>query len=363
MMTSQISTVRHPACIILLDGQFLVWETAQIINKNYYMADTYEITLPLNSNPSFGLDFWASVQTAEIQIYAGFPPDIQSFTQNDLTLLFTGGLDAINVNPCTRMVTLNGRDYAYLLIDKKITQTYVNQTASQIAIQFAQENGLTPVVTPTTTPVGQYTRGYTQTAHGITQWDFLTFLAQQTNFNVYVINKELHFEPKPLANAPAYVINYTPESATSSTPLINVVDLSFGRTLTLAEDITVKLRSNSQVSGKSFTVTATAHHTKDPQKAPKQTYVYSIPNLTPAQASAQAQVILSQLTQHEVQLNYTVPADVTLTKVTPVQISGTQSAFDQVYYIDSITRSISVAEGFTQTVGLKNHDTNTQVIL
>jgi len=353
---------KKPACIVMIDNVSLLFSEASVINRNYYLSDTYTITAPLKANEFFNFNYWATVQKAEIKIYMGYQILDVPVTPEQLTLVFTGGLDKIELDPIRQTVEIRGRDYSYLLIDKKITKTYVNQTASQIATLFANENGLTPIVTPTFTPIGTYNQTYTQCNQGITEWDFLTFLAQQINYNLYVVNKELHFEPKPLPDAPAYQMPIQLAGEPSPYPVASVISLKFGRTLTLAEDVVVKVRSHSQLTGRSFTVTAKSHHVKDTPREPKQTYVYSYPNLTAERAQQIAQSQLRAITQHEMLLDFTMPVDMNLTKITPIQITGTFSAFDQVYYSDMIERTISFdPPQFLMTGHAKNHDTNSEV--
>lgn len=359
----QLGEQTQPAAIVLLNGQQLPWTSIQVENKNYYMSDTYTIMCPLYGSTQFDLNFWGNITNGEIQIYMGYPALFENYTTQDLTLIFTGIIDVINIDPAIGTVEITGRDYSALLIDSKISNTYTNQTASQIAILFANQNGLTPVVTTTTVPVGIYNQGYTQVSNSITEWDFLTSLAQQINFNLYVVNKELHFEPKPTSQAIPYAITFQLPTELTAYPVSNVEQIKFGRTLTLAGDVIVKIRSNSQTSGKSFTVSATSKHTKGSVTSQKQTYFYSYPNLTPQQANAKAQSILAQITQHELLLSATLPPDFTLTKVTPIQISQTGTVFDQIFYIDVLTRSLDATGGFTMEIEAKNHDTNSQVVV
>ncbi|HQT43873.1 MAG TPA: hypothetical protein PLD79_07715 [Halothiobacillus sp.] len=46
-----------------------------------------------------------------------------------------------------------------------------------------------------------------------------------------------------------------------------------------------------------------------------------------------------------------------------VQLSGTQTSFDQLYYPDEITRSMSFDGGFHESVTARNHSASQQVDL
>jgi len=361
-MIPGLDNQNQPRAIVQLNGEKLPWTSIEVVNKNYYIADSYHITVPLYADNNFNFEFWGNLTSGDIQIYMGYPPILEFYSTEDLNLLFSGGVDVVNIDPVAGSVTLTGRDYSYLLIDKKISNTFINETASDLATKFAIENGLTPIVTKTTTPVGNYNNGYTQISNSITEWDLLTFFAQQNNFNLYVFNKELHFEPKPTSSTTPYEISYEFASTFDRTPTSTAEHITFGRTLTLAQDVEVKVKTFSMITGKSVVETARSHHIKGSLQDKKQTYVYNFPMLTPLQAAAKAQAILASITQHEILLNATLPPDFTLTKVTPLQVKNTNSVFDQLYYIDVLTRSLDATEGFKMTIEAKNHDTNSEVI-
>jgi phage protein D len=358
------STQRFPQAVIKINGEYVTWETIDITNQNYYLADRYTVELPLyGNNEGFPLNTWGNITTGNIEIYMGFVENPNYYTQGDLTQIFGGIIDSINIDPVKGRVTLKGRDYAARLIDKKITETFLNQTSSQIVARLAAENGLNPVVTPTTTPVGIYFNNYVKVTSQYTQWDLVSYLAQEENFNVFLINKNLYFEPKPTSAAPAYVLKLSLPTLYGASPVGNFIDIEFGRSLTLAEDARVTVLSYSQLTGNVVRGRATSTHIAGSAPSRTQQYVFSFPNLSAQQASQKAQSLLANITQHELLLNATLIPDVTLTKNTPVQVTGTNSVFDQIYYLDTVTRSFSAKGGINMQIQAKNHNTNSQVIL
>ena len=56
-----------------------------------------------------------------------------------------------------------------------------------------------------------------------------------------------------------------------------------------------------------------------------------------------------------------MPGDFLLTARTMVSLTGTNSSWDQLYYVDSITRTIRYDGGFTMTVKCKQHPPITAV--
>ena len=55
-----------------------------------------------------------------------------------------------------------------------------------------------------------------------------------------------------------------------------------------------------------------------------------------------------------------MPGELNLNPSSRVNLSGTNTSWDQLYYIDEITRSLSFGEGFKQHLRLKNHSSGTQ---
>ncbi len=115
--------------------------------------------------------------------------------------LLIGPVDNVRVDFGANLAALSGRDLTALMVDAEISVAYVNQTSSQIASAIAQLHGLTPVVTPTSTLVGQYyERDYARSALGLnaratTEWNLLLALAQTEGFDVDVAGESLVFGP------------------------------------------------------------------------------------------------------------------------------------------------------------------------
>jgi hypothetical protein len=136
------------------------------------------------------------------------------------------------------------------------------------------------------------------------------------------------------------------------------------RSLTLARDIEVQVRSWHSGKGTGFTKTAKAIGTKRAQAASGksgfgnhvQRYVYVIPNLTEDQALKRAQSILANLSKFERVIGWAEPGELTLTPRNMVRLQGTGTDFDQAYFIDSIERRIAFGEGFTMHVRANNRD-------
>ncbi|MDR3736030.1 MAG: hypothetical protein P4L10_10905 [Acidobacteriaceae bacterium] len=277
-----------------------------------------------------------------------------------------GNTDEIDLAPDHNYVALSGRDLTALLIDQKTATTYQNQTSSEVSTILANAVGLTPVVTSTKTPIGQfYANDHTRMSMGdlaqsITDWDLLTYLAQQENFDLFVQGSSLYFQPTATAQTTPYQVLWSRVAGVATS---NVQNLALKRSLTLAKDVSVTVQSWNSYQRKSITATATSTANGSSSTGPAQKYVFYKPNLTPSQAADYANLQLAQISRHERVIDFDVPGDLTLTPRSVVQLSGTGTGFDQLYYPDEISRTINFEQGFTQHVSARNHGASQQVAL
>ncbi len=136
------------------------------------------------------------------------------------------------------------------------------------------------------------------------------------------------------------------------------------------KDVKVEVRTWNQIQKKAFTVTATATKSKNAVTrnatipyGQAQVYSYTLPNLTRQAALAKAQAILADISKHEMRLEGNLPADNLLSTRMLVTVQGTGTPFDQVYYPDSVIRSMSRTEGYSMRLAAKNHSPESTVTL
>ncbi len=67
-----------------------------------------------------------------------------------------------------------------------------------------------------------------------------------------------------------------------------------------------------------------------------------------------AQRILADLSAHERLVHAELPGELTLTPRTRIQLIGTGTDFDQLYYVAELDRHFSLDHGFTERLRLKN---------
>lgn len=328
---------------------------AEVTNNTHFASDTFHAVLALSELPAaFGADYWSNSTDDRIGIAAGFVGE-------RLMPLILGQVDEIDYDPVRRTITLSGRDLSAPLIDAKTAEKFVNQTSSQIAETLAARHGLVPVTQATSTKAGTYySHEHVVLTQEQSEWDLLTYLAEQEGFDVWVSGDRLHFEPSPLPTNPAYKLVWDEEALAS-----NALDIRLTRSQTLARDVIVVVRSWNQKQQRAFKVTFKVTQANKSQRVggKAQIYSFNVPNLTRDQCLALAKSKAEEITRHERVLTASLPGDSRLTTRAMVHLVGAGSGWDQLYYPDSVTRRISFEEGYRMDLRAKNHSTQSTVVI
>lgn len=356
------SAWRSPRLRLLANGTAISGAIeAEVTANNHYGADRFVATLGLKGNSFAQAAFWASEPDIAIDIQ--FSLDGGASFQS----LIQGAVDTVMIDPVLGRLHLEGRDLSARLIEARTQETFANRTASEIATLLAERRGLTPVVSETNTPVGRYyenqhdriTLG--QFSRATTEWDLLVFLAQQEHAEIFVTGNELHFQI---------------EEADVSVPFLtqtirptDMIDLHLERSLTLARDLEVTVKSWNSHNQSAFTQTARANRQRGSggsagkaaaTASPPQRFVFVRPNLTPNDALKLAQQKLAELTRHERIIEFSMPGELSHTPRSQLALAGTNTEFDQIYYIDTIDRHLNIETGFTQRIRAKNSSPRSQ---
>ena len=366
-------TVRRPRVRAMVDGVELGGLfKANITTDGFYKADHFSATFALYADGAKSLDFWSSATELLLDI------QIQFEGERDWQSFIVGEADHINVNPTQGTVDLDGRDLSARFIETKTQESFQNKTASEIVtILAARHNetfGITANVTATTTPVSRYYQiDHTQETAGqfsrvTNEWDLLVYLAQREDFDLYMQGRVLHFHPKRPKDLSPFAVSW---KQTNPLPVSNVIDLRMERSLTLAKDIEVEVRSWNSKQAQSLKKVARAIGAKSAgasaaakqRGTETQRYVIIRPNLTEAQAQDLANLTLAELSAHERNISWTMPGEFDLNARRQCRLTGTASSWDQVYFIDSVQREISFDGGFMQHVHAKNHSVDSQALV
>jgi phage protein D len=354
------SRLRHPRGLIKVNGVTMPgWVSWEVDTNTNFRADEFRCVFAMSGLPiANGVTWWAAQTEIKIEIFAGFPADWNSYTDVDLDSLILGRADEVAFHFDEMKIEITGRDLTAVLIDTKSTIKYTNQTPAQIAGTLAAKYGLTPVITSNK---GKVAGSYYQIDHvklqdDRTEWELLSYLARESGNIVYVKGMELHFEPAPTATQAPFIVQWTPPTADTPVPVGGFTRLKITRNLTVAKDVTVTVKSWNHKQKKGFVVKASR---ANGHSASVQQYSYSLPGRTVEEAQRWANLKLAELSQHEVTLTMEGPADSGLQRTDIIQVQGTGSALDQVFFPDTITRSMD-ANDYTQTVTAKNHNPESQ---
>lgn len=363
------SIVRQPRGIVEINGIKCDFLRAEINTTTYFLADTFSIELPISGQPGkLSEQYFSSESAMMLEVFVGFPTNPDNFSNKDLDSIVLGQVDDVEINELERKIILTGRDLTAKFIDNKTTQKYPNLTASQIVTLLAKKEGLTAEVTETSTPAGvYYANNHATITSELPEWDLITFLAQNEGFSAYVKGTTLYFHPLPTESDTPYLLQYTKPGNDNSYISFSGLNLTRKRSLTLARDVIVIVRSWNSGKKRAFTVKVRVTPNKKTVLASKaqpigdaQTYTYTIPGLTKEQALQRAQKIAKQLTQHERIIEIEMPGDNILQKVSVIKLAGTETDFDQIYFTSSINRVLSPTE-YHMHIEAKNHSPNSQV--
>ena len=330
---------------------------AEVFSNSHYAADRFNVSLALGADPVWTAPAWSQQTDILLDVQMGFLPDGAPEGTAAWVSLVQGQVDTVTINPVTQMVRLDGRDLIASLIAAPTQETFANRTSSEIATILAGRHNLTAQAAPTATPVGYYYElehdriTLNQFSRATTEWNLLVWLAQREGFDVWVQGTTLYFQPPQAATTPALVL----WPVASSFGAANVIELRMERSLMLAGDIEVKVKSWNSRQQNAFTQTASS--SGGTGQGTPQSYVYVRPNLTDDAALQFAQSRLAELTQHERIITALMPGELSLTPRSMVALQGTGTAFDQIYHVDSIERHLRFDGGFVQRVRAKNAST------
>ncbi len=361
------SMVRQPRGAVKINGVAVGGFTEFDINNNsFYSADTFSVNFPVKVLPdSFKIDALIEADELEIELLIGFPANADSFTLSELVTQIVGQVDDLNYDPVANTISLSGRDYTSKFIDEKTAEKWPNKSASEIATALAVKHGLTPVVVATTERVGNYYEiDHVRVDNARSEWDLLTWLAGQTldaegnKYVVYVKGRELHFEPGPKETDVPYKLDIIKPDDNKGYTTFDGKSIKFSRNLTVLKNVVVTVKSWNAKSKQAFSVSYPKGNKTSIKPgdavAKNQEYSYTIPGLSNEQALQRAQALHHDISKHQVQLSGSGPGDFALHPRRILQVSGTGTKFDQVYFPDNINQHFSVSAGYSMDYTAKN---------
>lgn len=334
----------------------------EVTNNSHFAADTFRISAAINKlPPSLGIDYWGASVGDELEIFAGFK---DATDQGQSASLIYGQVDDVEIDIVGRTMILQGRDLSARFLDTKTAEYYEDKTASEIAEILAEDHGMEANVKPTEVRVGGYYEYYhTRMTTDQSEWDLLTFLAEQETYDLWVTKKTLNFQPPVPDNADPYVLLWSDKG--QGDRVANFETLKLQRSQTLAKDVKVIVKSWNQDQE---TVIVAENHRIGAAKNQRaggaaQEYTFYPPNLTKEQADKFANAKAEDITKHERVISGTLPGDNLLTNRSLIKLVGTGTSWDQSYNVQSVTRRISVDHGYTMEFRAKNHSVQNTIII
>jgi phage protein D len=337
------SGVRAPRGWISLNGTKILCEQAEVTLSATGASSDFRAEVPLDLLLQNGWTVSSLSNEGEISGAVYISNDINSDSSG--AQMISGQVDDIDVNLPGMLVTIAGRDMSSQMHNNLNTTQYLNQTSSQIVQTIAGKYGLS-VSGSSSGMVGKlYTKDYVKMFDGESDWTAVQNLAQLEGFAAYIRGgtSTLYFGP-PGQGGGSYSVNYqppTPESPASG----DFIELNLRRNLNLA-NVTAKASSFDPRQGTSVTATATSSGSGSGAAL---TYEKRASNMTQAQVQKLADTTLSMNIRHEMEVDVELVGDNSLLAGMSLQISGTQSAWDNTYAIDSMTHEVT-RNGYAMSV-------------
>jgi phage protein D len=342
------------------------WVEWEVTNNTHRQTDTFRLVYAVNQGRYAGEPGLTPAQanqlmgysTIGVEILAGFPNDPVNFSASELQSFILGNADGLDFDPVENRIQISGRDLAAAMVDKKTSEKFVNQKASDIAKTIASRHGLTADIDEVPGLDGTfYEIDHTRLNSASSEWDLLCELAEDYNCNVWVDGQTLHFKNADEPTSGVYTIQWMSPYKARGFPLSNVAHITFHRNCTLAKNVQVIVQSWNSKQKKAFTGSAEASKSGAVES---QIYTYNEPGLSADQASSRAQKRLNAIVNNEMSMSASLPADNILNARMQVSVTGTGTPFDQIYYPASVTRHMSAEGGYTMSFEAKNTMSETE---
>jgi hypothetical protein len=353
-------TIIRPRLRVLLSGVEVPQSlAANIENNNAYHGDRFTVSFAPTLADIGSVAWFAelamadAVQLFDVQIGV-LPNGNQEGDGINWQSMVQGEADSFDYSTNNNCVTIQGRDLTARMIDTKTQIAYVTQTSSEVVTAIAQKHGLTPVVTATTTPVGRFWSAehdniaLNQFHRVTTEWDLVCTLARFEQFDAFVVGTSLYFQPFAKPSDDPYVLTWQQDQYGNQ--LGNVPALSLSRAYTIAKGVQVIVKSWNAKQKRSFQRGVPSNKPVSTSNVSVQQYVYVIPDLTEDQAQQRANAIYADIIKHEYRIRASnMIGDDILTPRNIIQLTGTGTAFDAIYYPTHVSRRIDI-HGYTMSL-------------
>ena len=329
---------------IVQNGPVLDLTGAHLVFTDSLTADRFSLSARLPPVGDLFRQFWTSQTNIEIDVQG------QHGGWGGYKSVIIGKVDSLSIDPIRNTLDICGRDLTSRLIQTPTRETFVNQTASEIAISLAIRHGLAPDVTRSESIVGRPDASgrarvslphHTSTA---THWDILANLARAEDFEVYVSGSTLHFHPR-----------------VESVGLINkdidcrdLLDLHVERVLPLAERPLIAIESWNSRAETTTRIDATLETSSSRQQqdgldSGTATFPILLPNLTNADAKRLMAQYSREITRAQMRVMFSQAHAVDLPPRSIFRLTGTDG-LDGIYKVAMLEQRFHPHRGYRQNV-------------
>ena len=360
-ITSGIGTLIRPRLRVLIAGSIVNGlVSAEVESNNYARGDTFHCELA----PDVGTRWFDPSDDGpplDVQIQGAMLSDgAAEGSASGWTTLIQGGADTFDWDPVRRTLSMQGRDYSSKLIELSTSiEVYLNKVSSEIVSDLAQKAGLTAMVDPTSTVVGQYYQiehkrhGLASHSKQTTAWDLMMRLARIERYDLWVSGTTVYFK-KQLTNAdPAYQLQV---NISGPVPISQIENLRLEKQAGISRGVKVQVLSWDSRQRRQTIGNCPKSGSLLKAKPNAQLYTFVLPNLTQDRADAEAAAYYAQIVAHQRTLTWSQPGDFVLQPRQRVTLGGTNSGWDDTYRIDSVARRYSREGGLMMSLTVRNRD-------
>jgi phage protein D len=340
-------SVRHLAGTCSIGGASFRVQSMDVNQTANKSADTMHAEVALSSPGAKAL-IGASDLTLEASIEAG----------SDSGLLFTGTVDNITADFDRMTLKVSGRDKTKGPIGKKSIEDFRNKTPIEIVREVAGRHGLSVLTEGAGSMMAgkkQQKEDFVHLTHHISDWTLIQHLADREGKVAFVRKDQLYFVPIDSGMFGAFKVVFVPPTP-GRHAVSNVLQLSCSRNMEAGQPTEVTVRSWNTKKAEAYEGKSRGNNQANNGSISgggERKLEYSHPQLDQDQAQNIADKRHREAVRHEMSCNVTMPGKASVQPPMKLNLSGTGTAFDQTYYIDTVAHRVA-GGGYTMAIAAKN---------
>jgi phage protein D len=342
------SQVRQPRFQILIEGNPVPLVEGSVNTSRHARADTFQASTALQATGK-PLGYWASVGPVECIVQGC------NDAEGGWVTLLKGRLDSVEVRADARegaKIHFSGRDNSARLIDGKTTAKRLNKKSSEIVKELAEKYGLQADVDDTSDESGKvHTQDHAHLEDNETAWNTIARLAEREGAFLYFKDDTVYFkQPGSDSQGGTYPIRFTPPDD-EATAIGSIIAIQLTQNVHLNKGVKQTVRSYHTRKEKNICTTKEAEAASYGEPLE---FIDHIPGLTDDQVEKIATKKQIERQRHEMQIEVVMPGDVNFDARMMVELSGTGSAWDQEYHVNTCTHQFNTFNGYTMRISAQN---------